>query len=84
MLKNMSLMPCEKKIQVARPEKSKVNKIESDRAQYSNYDLESCMIDRASKEDPKLDDTHFKAYFSQYFNRMNSNIDEKYLYITGQ
>ena len=28
MLKNMSLMPCEKKIQVARPEKSKVNKIE--------------------------------------------------------
>ena len=63
---------------------AKVNKIESDRAQYSNYDLESCMIDRASKEDPKLDDTHFKAYFSQYFNRMNSNIDEKYLYITGQ
>ena len=63
---------------------SKVNKIKSDKAQYSNYDLETCMIDRATKQDPKLDDTHFKNYFSQYFNRMNSNIDEKYLYITGQ
>ena len=41
------------------------------------------MIDRATKEDPKLDDTHFKDYFAKYFDRMNSNIDEKYLYITG-
>ena len=63
---------------------SKINKIESDKAQYSNYDLETCMIDRATKQDPKLDDINFKNYFSQYFNRMNSNIDEKYLYITGQ
>ena len=62
---------------------SKLNKIENDRTQYSNYDLESCMIDRATKEDPKLDDTHFKDYFAKYFDRMNSNIDEKYLYITG-
>jgi hypothetical protein len=61
----------------------KLNKIENDRTQYSNYDLESCMIDRATKEDPKLDDTHFKDYFAKYFDRMNSNIDEKYLYITG-
>ena len=62
---------------------AKLNKIENDRTQYSNYDLESCMIDRATKEDPKLDDTHFKDYFAKYFDRMNSNIDEKYLYITG-
>jgi hypothetical protein len=62
---------------------TKLNKIENDRTQYSNYDLESCMIDRATKEDPKLDDTHFKDYFAKYFDRMNSNIDEKYLYITG-
>ena len=62
---------------------SKLNKIENDRTQYSNYDLEACMIDRATKEDPKLDDTHFKAYFAKYFDRMNSNIDEKYLYLTG-
>lgn len=61
---------------------SKLNKIENDRAQYSNYDLETCMIDRATKEDPKLDDTNFKDYFAKYFDRMNSNIDEKYLYIT--
>ena len=61
-----------------------INKIESDKAQYSNYDLETCMINKASKEDPKLDDTHFKDYFSKYFDRMNSNIDEKYLYISGR
>ena len=62
---------------------SKVNKIENDKAQYSNYDLETCMIDKAIKNDSKLDDTHFKDYFAKYFDRMNSNIDEKYLYITG-
>lgn len=62
---------------------SKINKIENDKKQYSNYDLETCMINKASNEDPKLDDTNFKNYFSQYFDRMSSNIDEKYLYITG-
>ena len=43
MLKNMSLMPCEKKIQVARPEKSKVNKIEK----YLNND---CYFKKWSEE----------------------------------
>lgn len=61
---------------------AKINKIENDRKQYSNYDLESCMIDKATTEDPKLDDINFKDYFAKYFDRMNSNIDEKYLYIT--
>lgn len=62
---------------------SRVNKIESDKKQYSNYDLELCMIDKAINEDSKLDDTNFKSYFSDMFGRMNSNIDEKYLYVTG-
>ena len=62
---------------------SKINKIESDKTIYSDYDVESCMIKKASTEDPELDDTHFRNYFQQYFDRMNSNIDEKYLYITG-
>jgi hypothetical protein len=61
---------------------ARINKIESNSKIYSNYDLESCMIDKAIEENPKLDDTHFVNYFQQYFDRMNSNIDEKYLYIT--
>ena len=41
------------------------------------------MINSATDTDPELDDTNFKDYFAKYFDRMNSNIDEKYLYITG-
>jgi hypothetical protein len=63
---------------------ARVNKIESDRSQYSNYDQESCMINKASTENPELDDSNFKDYFAQYFDRLNSNIDEEYLYITGR
>jgi hypothetical protein len=62
---------------------SRINKIESDKKLYANYDIETCMIEKASKEEPQLDDTHFRDYFKQYFDRMNSNIDEKYLYVTG-
>jgi hypothetical protein len=62
---------------------AKVNKIESDRAQYANYDVESCMIDRAVTTDPALDDAHFKTYFADYFNRLNDTIDKQYLYVTS-
>ena len=62
---------------------SRVNKIESDRKLYSNYDLESCMIKKATTEDPQLDDSKFRAEFATYFDRMNSNIAEEYLYLTG-
>ena len=63
---------------------SKVNKIESDKKLYANYDVESCMINKATTENQALDDSHFKADFAQYFDRMNSNIDEQFLYITGR
>ena len=63
---------------------SKINKIENDKKLYSNYDIETCMIDSATNTDPELDDTNFKDYFAKYFDRMNSNIDEKYLYISGK
>lgn len=61
-----------------------VNKIESDKKIYSDYDLESCMISKAISEDPQLEDTNFITDFKQYFDRMNSTIDESYLYITGR
>jgi hypothetical protein len=63
---------------------SKLNQIENDKKIYSNYDLETCMIDSATSDDPKLDDTNFKEYFAKYFDRINSNIDEEYLYISGR
>jgi hypothetical protein len=62
---------------------SRVNKIESDRKLYANYDLETCMIKKATTEDPQLDDTNFKKEFASYFDRMNSQIPEEYLYLTG-
>ena len=62
---------------------AKINKIESDRTQYANYDQETCMIDRAVKTDPALDDKHFKQYFADYFDRLNNTIDQQYLYISS-
>ena len=62
---------------------ARINKIESDKKIYSNYDLESCMINKAVSEDRELDDTDFINSFKKYFDRLNSNIDEQYLYISG-
>jgi hypothetical protein len=62
---------------------ARVNKIESDKKLYANYDLETCMINKSISRDKELDDIGFKAEFAQYFDRMNSNIPEEYLYITG-
>jgi len=61
---------------------NKLNKIENDKKIFADYNLETCMIDQVMKEDPKLDDSNFRNYFSQYFNNLNTNIDEKFLYIT--
>jgi hypothetical protein len=63
---------------------ARINQIENNKKIYSNYDIESCMIDKAVTEDNSLDDTNFKSDFAQYFNRINSNIDEQYLYVTGR
>ena len=63
---------------------AKLNKIENDKKQYSNYDLESCMINKATTEDPGLEDKNFTDYFAKYFDRLNSNIDEQYLYLSGR
>ena len=63
---------------------SKINQIENDKKIFSNYDIENCMIDKAETYDPELNDTHFKDYFAKYFDRLNSNIDQKFLYISGK
>ena len=61
---------------------SRINKIENNRKQMSNYDLETCMIDKATRVAPDLEDSNFRDYFAKYFDRLNSTIDESYLYIT--
>lgn len=62
---------------------ARVNKIESEKKIYADYDLETCMIDQAVTRDKELDDRNFKAEFAAYFDRMNSQIPEEYLYLTG-
>jgi hypothetical protein len=62
---------------------ARVNKIESDKKLYADYDLETCMINQAITQDKELDDTNFIAEFAAYFDRQNSNIPEEYLYVTG-
>lgn len=60
---------------------AKLNKIETDKKIFADYNIETCMMDKVMKEDPSLDDTNFKTYFAQYFDTINSNIDEKFLYV---
>ena len=62
---------------------SKLNQIENDTKVFADYNIETCMMDKVMKENPDLEDTNFKTYFSQYFDNLNSNIDEKYLYVTN-
>ena len=59
------------------------NDIKNDKKVYANYDAETCMIDRVINDDPSLDDTNFKTNFQQYFDRLNTHIDEKFLYLTA-
>ena len=60
------------------------NKERIEKRKYANYGIETCMINKAIDEEPKLDDTNFKDEFAKYFDRLNSNIDEEYLYISGR
>ena len=62
---------------------TRLNKIENDKKVFADYNIETCMMNKVMTEEPSLDDTNFKSYFEKYFNNMNSNIDEKYLYITN-
>ena len=50
---------------------------------YSNYDIETCMIEKVMKDDPELNDANFSTNFKQYFDRLNTHIDDKFTYITG-
>ena len=62
---------------------SKINQIENDKKIFSNYNNETCMMETVMKENPELNDSNFKNYFAKYFNNVNSNIDEMFLYVTN-
>lgn len=61
---------------------NKIKNIESNNKIYSNYDLEQCMINKITEDNPELEDTHFINNFKDYFNRLNNHINEELLYIT--
>ena len=63
--------------------KKKMKEMDNDKTAFANYNAEKCMMDKVMKDEPDLDDTNFKTYFSKYFDNLNSNIDEKYLYVTN-
>jgi hypothetical protein len=62
---------------------SKLNQIENDTKIFSNYNNETCMMDTVMKENPDLNDSNFKNYFAKYFDNLNSNIDEQFLYVSN-
>jgi hypothetical protein len=62
---------------------SKINQIENDKKIFSNYNNEKCMMETVMKDNPDLDDSNFKNYFAKYFDNVNSNIDEMFLYVTN-
>ena len=54
---------------------------QKERKVYTNYNTEQCMIENAINDNPDLDDASFNTNFKAYFNRLNTNIDESFLYI---
>ena len=67
------------------------NQITNLRKQYANndealkefvdYKVEDCMINTIKNENPNLDDSKFSDQFAKYFNQLNENIGQEYLYI---
>ena len=47
--------------------------------EYTDYNIETCMIDMAAKGMPGIDDPIFKSRFETYFNHLNQNIPDEYL-----
>lgn len=49
--------------------------------EFVDYKIEDCMINTIKKENKDLDDSKFSDQFAKYFNQLNENIGQEYLYI---
>jgi len=49
--------------------------------EFVDYKIEDCMIQTIKNENKDLDDTHFTDQFAKYFNQLNENIGQEYLYV---
>jgi len=57
------------------------NRINKDLSEYSDYNIEKCMIQDTQTENTELKDDKFIDNFAKYFNNLNENIGQEYLYI---
>ena len=60
---------------------SEIKKKQKEKKIYENYNIEQCMIENAINDNPDLNDTSFNTNFKSYFDRLNTHIDESFLYI---
>ena len=49
--------------------------------EFVDYKIEDCMIQTMKGENPALDDSNFSDQFAKYFNQLNENIGQEYLYV---
>lgn len=60
---------------------NEMKKKQKEKKVYENYNIEQCMIENAITDNPDLNDASFNTNFKAYFDRLNTNIDESFLYI---
>ena len=49
--------------------------------EFVDYKVEDCMMRTIKTENKDLDDNNFTDQFAKYFNQLNENIGQEFLYI---
>lgn len=57
------------------------NRINKNLSEYSDYNIEKCMMEDTQKENKSLKDDKFLENFAKYFSNLNENIGQEFLYI---
>lgn len=57
------------------------DRMDKNLSEYSDYNIEKCMMDDIHAENPDLKDDKFLVNFAKYFNNLNENIGQEYLYL---
>jgi hypothetical protein len=61
--------------------KEKYKQIPNSLEELHDFNIESCMIDTIKSRNNKLNDDKFLNEFSRYFNNLNENIGQEFLYV---